>query len=66
MKAWRFYGFNDMRLDDVPEPVFAPGQVHNPREGGPLPAAGFLRVLLYQFGAPGLGKTANHRHALRP
>ena len=27
MKAWRFYGFNDMRLDDVPEPVLAPGHV---------------------------------------
>ena len=27
MKAWRFYGFNDMRLDDVPEPVCAPGHV---------------------------------------
>jgi threonine dehydrogenase-like Zn-dependent dehydrogenase len=21
MKAWRFYGFNDLRLDDIPEPV---------------------------------------------
>jgi len=27
MKAWRFYGFNDLRLDDVPEPVPAAGQV---------------------------------------
>jgi threonine dehydrogenase-like Zn-dependent dehydrogenase len=27
MKAWRFYGFNDMRLDDVAEPVLAPGHV---------------------------------------
>ena len=27
MKAWRFHGFNDMRLDDVPEPVRGPGQV---------------------------------------
>ncbi len=27
MKAWRFYEFNDMRLDDVPEPVCAPGRV---------------------------------------
>jgi threonine dehydrogenase-like Zn-dependent dehydrogenase len=27
MKAWRFYGFNDMRLDDVPEPVRSPGHV---------------------------------------
>jgi threonine dehydrogenase-like Zn-dependent dehydrogenase len=27
MKAWRFYQFGDMRLDDVPEPVCAPGQV---------------------------------------
>src|SRR5437016_14520740 len=27
MKAWRFYGFNDMRLDDVPEPVCLPGHV---------------------------------------
>ncbi|MBI3867688.1 MAG: zinc-binding dehydrogenase [Verrucomicrobia bacterium] len=27
MKAWRFYGFNDMRLEDVPAPVRAPGQV---------------------------------------
>jgi threonine dehydrogenase-like Zn-dependent dehydrogenase len=27
MKAWRFHGFNDMRLDDVPEPVCAPGHV---------------------------------------
>ena len=21
MRAWRFYAFNDMRLDDVPEPT---------------------------------------------
>jgi threonine dehydrogenase-like Zn-dependent dehydrogenase len=27
MKAWRFYGFNDMRLDDVPEPIRASGNV---------------------------------------
>ena len=27
MKAWRFYGFNDMRLDEVPEPQCGPGQV---------------------------------------
>src|SRR5437016_8638176 len=27
MKAWRFYGFNDMRLDEVPEPVCSPGHV---------------------------------------
>jgi threonine dehydrogenase-like Zn-dependent dehydrogenase len=27
MKAWRFYGFSDMRLDEVPEPVCGPGQV---------------------------------------
>jgi threonine dehydrogenase-like Zn-dependent dehydrogenase len=27
MKAWRFHGFSDMRLDDVPEPVCGPGQV---------------------------------------
>src|SRR5262245_2118492 len=27
MKAWRFYGFNDMRLEEVPEPVCGPGQV---------------------------------------
>src|SRR5215475_14566369 len=27
MKAWRFHGFGDMRLDDVPEPVCGPGQV---------------------------------------
>jgi threonine dehydrogenase-like Zn-dependent dehydrogenase len=27
MKAWRFYAFNDMRLDDVPEPVCGPGHV---------------------------------------
>jgi threonine dehydrogenase-like Zn-dependent dehydrogenase len=27
MKAWRFHAFNDMRLDDVPEPVCAPGHV---------------------------------------
>jgi threonine dehydrogenase-like Zn-dependent dehydrogenase len=27
MKAWRFYGFNDMRLDEVPEPACGPGQV---------------------------------------
>jgi threonine dehydrogenase-like Zn-dependent dehydrogenase len=27
VKAWRFYGFGDMRLDDVPEPVCKPGQV---------------------------------------
>ena len=27
MKAWRFHGFGDMRLDDVPEPVLSPGHV---------------------------------------
>jgi threonine dehydrogenase-like Zn-dependent dehydrogenase len=27
MKAWRFYGFNDMRLDEVPEPMCLPGHV---------------------------------------
>ena len=27
MKAWRFYGFGDMRLDQVPEPALRPGQV---------------------------------------
>jgi threonine dehydrogenase-like Zn-dependent dehydrogenase len=27
MKAWRFHHFNDMRLDDVPEPVCGPGHV---------------------------------------
>src|SRR5437899_2395727 len=27
MKAWRFHGFNDMRLDEVPEPVCRPGHV---------------------------------------
>jgi threonine dehydrogenase-like Zn-dependent dehydrogenase len=27
MKAWRFHGFNDMRLEDVPEPVCRPGHV---------------------------------------
>jgi threonine dehydrogenase-like Zn-dependent dehydrogenase len=27
MKAWRFYGFGDMRLEVVPEPTCGPGQV---------------------------------------
>ena len=27
MKAWRFYGFNDMRLDEVPDPVRREGHV---------------------------------------
>jgi threonine dehydrogenase-like Zn-dependent dehydrogenase len=27
MKAWRFYHFNDVRLDDVPEPACGPKQV---------------------------------------
>jgi threonine dehydrogenase-like Zn-dependent dehydrogenase len=27
MKAWRFHGFNDMRLDDVPVPVCGPRHV---------------------------------------
>lgn len=27
MKAWRFYAFNDLRLDDVAEPVCRPGHV---------------------------------------
>ena len=27
MRAWRFYGFGDLRLDDVPEPVCRPGHV---------------------------------------
>jgi len=27
VKAWRFYAFGDMRLDDVPEPLCRPGHV---------------------------------------
>src|ERR1700748_2828572 len=27
MRAWRFYGFGDLRLDEVPEPVCRPGHV---------------------------------------
>jgi threonine dehydrogenase-like Zn-dependent dehydrogenase len=27
MRAWRFHNFNDMRLDDIPEPVCGPNQV---------------------------------------
>ena len=27
MKAWRFYGFGDMRLDDIPVPALRPGHV---------------------------------------
>jgi threonine dehydrogenase-like Zn-dependent dehydrogenase len=27
MRAWRFYGFNDMRLDEVAEPLCRPGHV---------------------------------------
>jgi len=27
MKAWRFYGFNDLRLDDIPEPACRLGHV---------------------------------------
>ncbi len=27
MKAWRFYGFQDLRMDDVPEPIPGEGQV---------------------------------------
>jgi len=27
MKAWRFYHFNDMKLDEVPEPPLLPGHV---------------------------------------
>jgi threonine dehydrogenase-like Zn-dependent dehydrogenase len=27
MKAWRFYGFNDMRLDEVPDPTYGPDDV---------------------------------------
>jgi threonine dehydrogenase-like Zn-dependent dehydrogenase len=27
MKAWRFYGFSDMRLDNIPEPVCRPNHV---------------------------------------
>jgi threonine dehydrogenase-like Zn-dependent dehydrogenase len=27
MKAWRFHAFNDMRLDDVPEPICGPNHV---------------------------------------
>src|SRR6202162_764201 len=27
MRAWRFYGFNDMRLDKVPDPVCRPRHV---------------------------------------
>src|SRR6185369_16803367 len=27
MKAWRFYGFQDLRLDDIPVPACGAGQV---------------------------------------
>src|SRR5262245_4619807 len=27
MKAWRFHAFNDLRLDEVPEPACVPGHV---------------------------------------
>src|SRR5205814_1563896 len=27
MKAWRFHGFNDLRLDDIAEPACPPGHV---------------------------------------
>ena len=27
MKSWRFYGFGDMRLDDIPPPKCKPGHV---------------------------------------
>ena len=27
MKAWRFYGFGDMRLDEVPMPALTPRHV---------------------------------------
>src|SRR5438046_10288149 len=27
MKAWRFYGFNDLRLDEVPAPICPPCHV---------------------------------------
>src|SRR6202051_5376064 len=27
MKAWRFYGFGDMRLDDISTPAVRPGHV---------------------------------------
>ena len=27
MRAWRFYGFGDLRLDEVPDPVMRPGHV---------------------------------------
>src|SRR5437899_12585043 len=27
MRAWRFYGFGDLRLDDVPEPICRAGHV---------------------------------------
>src|SRR5262245_4702081 len=27
MKAWRFYAFGDMRLDDIPVPEIPPGHV---------------------------------------
>ncbi len=27
MKAWRFHHFNDMRLDEIPEPICKPGHV---------------------------------------
>ena len=27
MKAWRFYGFNDLRLDEIPRPSLTPGHV---------------------------------------
>src|SRR5262245_49907986 len=27
MRAWRFYGFNDLRLDEIPQPACRPGHV---------------------------------------
>ena len=27
MKAWRFYGFNNMQLDEIPDPLLRAGHV---------------------------------------
>jgi threonine dehydrogenase-like Zn-dependent dehydrogenase len=58
LKAWRFYGFGDMRLDEVPEPVCRPGHVI----AQPLCVQPSVTEAQLAFGTPTLAyETIKHR-----
>jgi hypothetical protein len=62
VKAWRFHGFGDMRLDEVPEPVCGPGHVI----AEPLCVQPSVTEAQLAFGIPTLAFEAIKRVGSRP